>query len=203
MRTATLIIGCVLLAACGSAATPDNATASDPERRAIAQRADNPDFSAVDELANGSTPAPQGAATTPPTPSKAGASDVFPVVTDPAAAMRAAIAVSASGNGDGLKTLPLAPALLVAYRRHEARTELGNYDHDFLTGMQETLPLRIAAITSRRTAAAIEVSSRTVTPAGSRDMVAIWSPRGDGSWQLEDIRAEDTTLSSLLASDEN
>jgi hypothetical protein len=203
MRTATLIIGCVLLTACGSATSPDNSTASDAERRTIAQRADNPDFSAVEALANATTPTHHDTPATRPLPVKKGASDAFPVVTDPVAATRAAIAVSASGDGDGLKTLPLAPALLVAYRRHEKRTEVGNYDHDFLTGMQETLPLRVAAITSRRTAAGIEVSSRTVTPAGSRDMVAIWSPRGDGSWQLEDIRAEGTTLSALLASDDD
>jgi hypothetical protein len=95
----------------------------------------------------------------------------------------------------------MSPDLLVAYRRHEQRTDVGNYDHDFLTGMQEILPLRVQAMTSRRTSGGIEVSSRTVTQAGPRDMVALWSPRGDGSWQLDDIRAEGTTLLALLASD--
>lgn len=48
MRTTGLIFCCTLLAACGSSGASENSTAStsvDPERRAIAQQADNPDFS--------------------------------------------------------------------------------------------------------------------------------------------------------------
>lgn len=203
MRTTGLIVCCTLLAACGSSGASENSTAGswvDAERRAIAQQADNPDFSAVDALANGSTSTGDDLSAAASRPATERLPDVVPVVTDPVAAMKAAIAVSARGD-DGIRTLPLAPDLLIAFRRHDQRSEVGNYDHDFLTGMQETLPLRIATMTSRRTAGGMEVSSRTVTQPGSRDMVAIWSPRGDGSWQLEDIRAEGTTLLALLASD--
>ncbi len=55
--------------------------------------------------------------------------------------------------------------------------------------------------TSRRTASGIEVTHRIESAAGPRKLTSVWSPRGDGSWQLDDIRAEGTTLLTLLDSD--
>ena len=121
MRTTGLIFCCMLLAACGSSGASENSTASssvDPERRAIAQRADNPDFSAVDALANKSTSTGDDLSATASRPATERLPDVVPVVTDPVAAMKAAIAVSARGD-DGIRTLPLAPDLLIAFRRHD------------------------------------------------------------------------------------
>ncbi|USU09755.1 hypothetical protein NF700_05650 [Sphingomonadaceae bacterium OTU29MARTA1] len=203
MRWTIVLAGSALLTGCGSASSDGNSatTAADEQanRAVIAQRAENPDFRAVDALANWTgeaTPGQEPANSAIPTT----AASTLPVVTDPRAAMKAAIQVSASGS-DGIKTLPLSPDLLVALRRVEARGEVGNYDHDFLTGGQEPLPVRMLGSTSRRTASGIEVTHRIESAAGPRKLTSVWSPRGDGSWQLDDIRAEGTTLLTLLDSD--
>lgn len=203
MRSTIVLAGSILLTACGSNSPDGNSATTaayvQADRLVIAQRADNPDFSAVDALANrtgeaapGSEPANAAISTT--------TTATLPVVTDPRVAMEAAIQVYARGD-DGIKTLPLSPDLLVALRRVEARGEVGNYDHDFLTGGQEPLPVRILGSTSRRTASGIQVTHRIQNAAGPRTLTSVWSPRGDGSWQLDDIRAEGTTLLTLLTSD--
>ncbi|QNA86402.1 hypothetical protein G4G27_22270 [Sphingomonas sp. So64.6b] len=208
MRWIIIIAATTILTACDGTPTADrNAgmiTANGSEdRTAIARRAANPDFSAVDSLAN-QTGATNGAA--PPgsapaiSPTRSAAAAKLPVVTDPRSAIEAAIQVSARGD-DGIRTLPLSPDLLVALRRVEATSEVGSYDHDFLTGSQEALPVRILGSSSRRTVDGLEVTHRIENAAGSRTLVSVWSPRGDGSWQLEDVRAEGTTLLTLLTSD--
>lgn len=210
MRWTVIITGGAMLAACNVVSQPNNeslmtGTSDDPAGAEIARRANNPDFSAVDALVM-NTPDSAGADTIASAKDGGPASDgVLPstmaVVTDPETAIKVATEVSARG-GDGLKTLPLSPDLLVALRRVESRGEVSNYDHDFLTGAQEPVPIRGLASTVRRTAGGLEVTSRFDRgKSGLRMLVSVWSPRGDGSWQLDDLRAEGTTLSALLASD--